>query len=212
MPLEETKKALIDAYSIASKKLREYDEEITKEGDGRDKHTAYKALEEAQKALCDGLSVVNADPEFWSAMADQLRDAGSKHAELREALKDLNAVVAREGLVLKKLGMCGADVSQLLGEFAITLRVFRATPSGDTLMLVRGKLAFVQAAVCDLKKSQLQESADSWGRAWRSLRIGLKAVSGLLLIAGDLLAEEIPILKLTSVMCGNEVLTSIGDI
>jgi hypothetical protein len=209
MSAQSIHKRVVESYEGAHRELQHFDVAVQ----GGKEQEAAEHLHRAAQAICWGLTAVVEDPEFWAEMANRLTPEGEAQAALTQALSDLDSLVAEEGRVLEEGGFSRPGISQLLGEFACTLRTFKRLPTGDTLVLAQRRVSDVRRVVCELSNRPVTVEKSFWRRTFRIVKVGIKVLGGVGTIVADLSAAPLVVpVAVISVVCGIDMLVSVGDV
>jgi hypothetical protein len=175
MSAETIQKLLVDAHQRALSQLTAFDRAINQ----KDHRAAAEALQNAAKAICDGLTQIAEDAKFWAEAGELVNKAVGSPDAIKTVCSDLDKVADEEAKILAKGGYSAESIRVLLGEFEITLDAFQEFPSGNTLELARRKVIAAQKAICDIASKPVEIVKEGfWGRTYRRLKAGLKTFNG----------------------------------
>ena len=208
MSAEQLKKTLLGTYEGARRELARFDRAV----ENGNTAEAAKALHSAASAICAGLAAAEGDLDFWAEMANRLIPTKETQASLNEALANLDKIVEEEERVFKNGGFSVSAISQLLGEFVVTLRAFKELPTGATLVLAQRRVSDVRRHICELSSRPIKIEQSFWGHTFRIVKVGFKALAGVSTIAFDLATTPIsaPVV-VVSLLGGIDLLLSVGE-
>lgn len=182
MSAETLQKPVAEAHQQALNQLSAFDSAINQ----KNERAAAEALQNAAKAICDGLTRIADDAKFWAEVGELVNKTVGSPDAIKTVLSDLEKVADEEAKILARGGYSAESIRVLLGEFEITLDAFQEFPSGNTLELARRKVSAAQKAICDIASKPVEiVKVGFWGRTYRRVKAGLKTFNG----AGTVLCD-----------------------
>lgn len=167
---------LIESYSRASNALEKYETDY----DNNKKHDGETALQEAARSLCEGLSKLGGDADFWGNLQRMMSEAKRHRSAIDRALDDLESFSELENRVFENSGLSRKERVRLFSDMDSAIQNLKRTLSPADLQRLKRGLGDTTRAVCEL--SRHADHKGWFGRGFLTVRKGVRVLGGAVTI------------------------------